>query len=400
LPCCFRNLFRQRNSSAKRIDYGQKKNGLKMRFEPIEKLLKGIESRSGFRRLMPRQGSDFSSNDYLGLASSRRMKDAVMAALHNGTPLGAGGSRLLRGNCEEHEQLEADAVAFFRADACLFFGGGYQANTALFSTLPQRGDLVVYDELIHASTHEGMRASKADVMSAAHNDAQAVGDAIRLWRAKGGKGRPWIAVESLYSMDGDCAPLEELNALAIEHEGFLVIDEAHSTGVFGPEGRGFSAAFEGQEHIVTLHTCGKALGASGALVMADKRLIELLVNRARAFIFATAPSPLVAVAVREALMIVQQEPERRTALADLVSHTRNRLNTLGLPASPTQIQPVIIGENARALAMANRLQEAGFDVRAIRPPTVPPGTARLRLSITLNVARSDIDAVMDELAVK
>jgi 8-amino-7-oxononanoate synthase len=287
--------------------------------ERYEASLQGLAGNNRLRRLSPRTGLDFASNDYIGLATSKRLVDAVAAALANGTPVGAAGSRLLRGNAPEHEALEAAAAEFFGAERALFFGGGYVANFAVLTTLPQKGDLVVLDELIHASAHEGARAGRAQVVKAAHNDAGAVESAIREWRAAGGAGRVWIVVESLYSMDGDRAPLDDLVAIADRHDAFLFIDEAHATGVYGPEGRGLAHTFEGRDNIVVLHTCGKALGGSGALVTAPAALVEFLVNRCRPFIFATAPSPLMAVAAKEALAILRDEPERRDRLAHLVA---------------------------------------------------------------------------------
>ncbi|MBN8913282.1 MAG: aminotransferase class I/II-fold pyridoxal phosphate-dependent enzyme, partial [Rhizobiales bacterium] len=221
-----------------------------------ERALKALERRGRLRALSPRSGIDFSSNDYLGLASSEELAEAVAQALDRGVAIGAGGSRLLRGNDPEHEALEAEAAAFFGAESCLYFGGGFLANYALFSTLPARTDLVVHDALIHASVLDGLRAGKAVTASAAHNDAQSFDDAIARWRADGGTGRPWIAVESLYSMDGDRAPLADLTAIARRHDGILVVDEAHATGVLGPDGRGLAHALEGAPDVISLHTCG------------------------------------------------------------------------------------------------------------------------------------------------
>ncbi len=354
--------------------------------EAHERALAALARRGRLRRLEPRDGEDFASNDYLGLAQSPALAAAVAAALDRGVPIGAGGSRLLRGNHPEHEALEAEAAAFFKAQSALYFGGGFIANAALFATLPQRGDLVVHDALIHASAREGLGLTKTDVTSVPHNDAQAVCDAIRRWRAQGGKGRPWIAVESLYSMDGDRAPLAELVAIAERHDAILLVDEAHATGVWGDGGRGLGAAFEGRDNIVSLHTCGKALGVMGALVCGPRVLTEFLVNRARPFIYATAPSPLMAAGVRAALQIIEREPQRRVRL-----HQRIEAFAGGLAAIPavtpsrSQIQPVIVKTDARATTLAAALQAEGFDVRAVRPPTVPEGTARLRLSLTLNV---------------
>src|SRR6478736_6288151 len=196
--------------------------------------LQALAGRGRLRALRGRTGIDFSSNDYLGLAESGELRQAAGDALARGVPIGSGGSRLLRGNHPEHEALEREAAAYFGAESALYFGGGYVANFAIFSTLPQRGDLIVHDALIHASVHDGMRASKAERAEARHNDPQAIEDAISDWRAAGGDGTPWIAVESLYSMDGDRAPLSELIAIADRYDGMLVIDEAHATGVFGP----------------------------------------------------------------------------------------------------------------------------------------------------------------------
>lgn len=360
--------------------------------------LHALKEDDRLRRLRPREGIDFVSNDYLALASAPRMKKAVFAAIEAGTPIGAGGSRLLRGNCEEHERLEAEAARFFGTETALFFGGGYVANFALLTTLPQRGDLLVLDALVHASIHEGARAGRADFRISAHNDPQSVENTIRDWRTQGGMGRVWIVVESLYSMDGDFAPLKDLVAIADRHDGFLMVDEAHATGVYGELGRGLTASYQGQENLLVVHTCGKALGAAGALVTASTAMRDFMVNRCRPFIFATAPSPLMAVAVREALLILQQEPERQQRLAKLVAFTHREIGVRGgRSPSASQIVPYIVGDNGRAMRLASRLQARGFDIRGIRPPTVPVGTARLRISLTLNVGEDDVRAMFDAL---
>ena len=366
-----------------------------------ERALKALERRGRLRTLTPRSGVDFSSNDYLGLATSPELAEAVAKALDRGVAVGAGGSRLLRGNDPEHEALEAEAAAFFGAESCLYFGGGFLANTALFSTLPARGDLVVHDALIHASVLDGVRAGKAETASAAHNDAGAFDDAIARWRRGGGTGRPWIAVESLYSMDGDKAPLADLAAVARRHDGYLVIDEAHATGVLGPEGRGLGYALEGAPDVISLHTCGKALGTTGALLLAPRIVRDYLVNRARPFIYATAPSPLMAAAVRAALELVQSEAGagRRERLAGLVAFAGREIQRhAGIAPSGTHIQPVILGADERAVAVAKALIAEGFDIRAVRPPTVPEGTARLRLSLTLNAGEDATARLIEALA--
>lgn len=364
-----------------------------------ERALKALERRGRLRALSARSGIDFSSNDYLGLASAPELIDAVEAALDRGVAVGAGGSRLLRGNDPEHEALEDDARRMFGAESCLYFGGGFVANYALFSTLPARGDLVVHDALIHASVIDGMRAGKAATTAAAHNDAASFEDAILRWRREGGTGRPWIAVESLYSMDGDTAPLDDLIAIARRHDGMLVIDEAHATGALGPEGRGLAHALEGAPDVVSLHTCGKALGATGALLLGPRVIRDFLINRARPFIYATAPSPLMAAAVRAALHLVRTDPARRARLASLVAFAGRELERrCGLTPSGSHIQPIVLGSDERAMAAARALVERGFDVRAVRPPTVPEGTARLRISLTLNAGEDATAALLDALS--
>ncbi|THD57206.1 MAG: 8-amino-7-oxononanoate synthase [Bradyrhizobium sp.] len=357
-----------------------------------------LQNDDRLRSLKPRTGIDFSSNDYLALASAPRMRRAVSAAVEAGTPIGAGGSRLLRGNCEEHQSLEAAAAEFFGAETAVFFGSGYVANFAVLTTLPQRGDLLVLDQLVHASIHEGARAGRAEFRESRHNDPQSVETTIRDWRAQGGTGRIWIVVESLYSMDGDFAPLQELIAIADRHDAFLMVDEAHATGVYGEQGRGLTACYEGRENLVAVHTCGKALGAAGALVTTTRVLRDFIVNRCRPFIFSTAPSPLMAVAVQEALLILRQEPERQQRLTDLIAFAHRQIGTRrGFRLSGSQIVPYVVGDNARAMALAAAMQVRGFDIRGIRPPTVPAGTARLRISLTNNVGEDDVRAMLNAL---
>jgi len=364
-----------------------------------ERALEALARRGRRRALTAFTGIDFTSNDYLALASSGELQAAARSAIERDVPIGSGGSRLLRGNHREHEALESEAAAFFGAESALFFGGGFIANLALFSTLPQRGDLVVHDALIHASVHDGLRMGKAERAEARHNDPQAFADVIADWRAAGATGTPWIAVESLYSMDGDRAPLDELYEVVRRHDGVLVIDEAHATGVLGPMGRGLGAHLEGRGDVIALHTCGKALGAMGALLTGPQVLCDYLVNRSRAFIYATAPSPLMAAVVRAALLISRFGDARREKLAALVAFAGARLaEHCGIAASGSHIQPVVVGADERATALAAAMQARGFDIRAVRPPTVPEGTARLRLSLTLNVDDAQVDAMAAALA--
>ena len=210
--------------------------------------LAALADRGRLRSLAPKAGHDFASNDYLGLAGSDLLRDAARAALDRGVAVGAGGSRLLRGNDREHQALEAMAARHFGTEASLFMGGGFAANQAIFASLPMPDDLVLYDALIHASAHDGMRLGRAETLSFAHNDARDAGAQIAAWRAKGGAGRVWLAIESLYSMGGDFAPLAEFAALAAAQDAVLVVDEAHATGLYGASGRGLT---EGMEHVPT-----------------------------------------------------------------------------------------------------------------------------------------------------
>jgi 8-amino-7-oxononanoate synthase len=317
--------------------------------------------------------------------------------LERGVPIGSGGSRLLRGNHPEHEELEAKAAGFFGVEAALFFGSGYAANTSLIGALPQSDDLIVHDELVHASTHDGMRLSRATSVTVPHNEGQAYEDAIAAWRRNGGRGTPWIAVESLYSMDGDRAPLEALAEIADRYDAMLLIDEAHATGVWGSDGRGLAEKLDGRPNVVTLKTFGKALGCEGALICGPATVRDFLVARARPFIFSTAPAPLMAVAAAESLSILADEPARRQRLHALIATAQEHLGALGVAVSGSQILKLVIGDDREAMRIAEAVQAAGFDVRGIRPPTVPAGTARLRISLTLHVDGADVAALAGAL---
>jgi 8-amino-7-oxononanoate synthase len=368
--------------------------------DPHKEVLDALAAKGRLRALAPRGGRDFTSNDFLALAESRALRDAASEALARGVPVGAGGSRLLRGNHPEHEALEEEAASFFGSETALYFPTGFAANAALIATLPRTGDLIVYDALIHASIRDGLDPARITALSAPHNDVAAMDDIIKDWRSTGGAGRVWIAVETLYSMDGDRAPLDDLVALAARHDAVLVLDEAHATGVYGDQGRGLGARYEGAPNIISLHTCGKGLGASGALVCLPRLYRDFLVNRGRAFIYSTAPSPLMAAVVRAALKISAGAEQERAQLQALVRHAGGLMKNLGLNFSGSQILPVILGADTRAVALAAGLQERGHDIRAIRPPTVPEGTARLRIALTLHVTPDDLDVLFADLALE
>lgn len=363
----------------------------------FEKSLNGLTRRSRRRQLLlSRDGLDFSSNDYLGLSHHPKLLLAVKNAVEMG--VGATGSRLLRGHHEAHEMLENQAANMFGSEASLFFANGFMANYALFTCLPKSGDIVIYDELVHASIHDGMLAGKATSIMARHNDFQDFEDKIKNARAGGSIGQIWIAIESVYSMDGDTAPIAELVEIANRYEVFLVVDEAHATGVWGDGGKGLMCAYEGADNIICMHTCGKALGVSGALICAPKIICDYMVNFSRPFIYSTAPSPLAAYTVSKALDILQTEGEQlRSRLHGQIEYSRKLFTQIGIETSQTQIQPIVIGGAGETMEIAKKLQELGFDIRGVRPPTVPDGSSRLRITMTLNVSEADIGNMVNAL---
>ncbi len=344
-----------------------------------------LKAMGRYRSLSLPAGIDFSSNDYLGLSSHPDLRQTAIQALESGIEIGAAGSRLLRGHRQAHEELEIFAASYFGCQRALFFANGFQANYALITTLIKRQDVAIYDALCHASMRDGMHASACITLKVPHNDLNAFEEALK--KTRPADAQAWILVESLYSMDGDLAPVRDLLALAEKYDAILIVDEAHGTGVLGATGKG---ATEGLPHdrLISLHTCGKALGVAGALVCATDEVVDYLINAARPFIYSTAPMPLQAALVKRALELVQSEPERRAQLRELQA-----VAAKCLPDYPvkSQIIPLRVGEDAEAVAIAKALQAQGFDIRAIRPPTVPKGTARLRLSLNVGLTPQDIE---------
>jgi 8-amino-7-oxononanoate synthase len=364
----------------------------------LEEEIERLKAAHSYRTLKPASGIDFTSNDYLGFARHPAIREAAITAIDAEGIVGASGSRLLRGHHPLHEQLERRAADFFACEATLYFSSGYLANLALFTTLCDRHDAIIYDEAIHASAKEGIHAAPADRYRAVHNDLNSFDDNLSRARART-KGALWIAVESVYSMEGDIAPLDALITLAEAHDAKLIVDEAHATGIFGRNGRGVS---EGRpaSRLIAVHTCGKALGVAGALICASSVIVDYLINRARPFIYSTAPPPLLAAALMRALDLVDEEQWRRERLLKIIEFASERLaRSAGdhLRFGGSQIMPVILGAEERALSAGDSLQRAGFDVRAIRPPTVPAGTSRLRLSINCGHSEDDIAQLAEAL---
>jgi 8-amino-7-oxononanoate synthase len=318
------------------------------------------------------------SNNYLGLADHPRLRRAAAdAALSLGT--GAGASRLISGSMSIHAELESRLAEFKGTEAALLFGSGYLANTGVIAALAQRGEVVFSDELNHASIIDGCRLAGAETFVYRHADTEHLEWGLR--RVAGQAAL--IATDGVFSMDGDIAPLPELVELARRHRCRLLVDEAHATGCVGPGGRGSVAAagLTGEVDVI-VGTLGKALGGYGAYVCGRAETMDFLINSARPFIFSTAPPPPVVAAAQAALEILIEGPERVERLEQNAAALRAGLRAEGLEpiGSETQIVPLVIGEADDAMALCERLLAEGVFAQAIRPPTVPPGTCRLRLT--------------------
>jgi 8-amino-7-oxononanoate synthase len=355
------------------------------------------ESASLLRSLRPPAGIDLSSNDYLNLSTDprvcRRLADAVARE-----GCGSTGSRLLRGQRESFDRVESRFARFKGAERALFFGAGYLANIGVLTTLPEAGDVIFSDERNHASLFDGMRLSRARGRVFPHND---VGALASLIEGLGPDAVPFVVVESLFSMDGDVAPLVDYAKLCEARGAVLVVDEAHAVGVYGKTGSGLleAAGIDGRKWI-SINNGGKALGLAGAFVAGPAWAIEYLVQRARPFVYSTAPPPSIVDALDESLEIVSAEPDLRARLLERSAYLRNRLRSAGVrvPDGSSQIVPIVIGDNNRAAAVASGLQVDGFDVRAIRPPSVPVGEARLRVSVNASLSEETLDRFATALA--
>jgi 8-amino-7-oxononanoate synthase len=338
----------------------------------------------------------FCSNDYLGLARDPRLAEALAGHARAGGT-GSGAAHLVAGHGPEHQALEEELAAFTGFPRALLFSTGYMANLGLLGALAQRGDLVAEDRLNHASLLDASRLSGATVRRYAHADADAAGR-----RLQGTARRRLVVTDGVFSMDGDAAPLAALAAAARRYQAELLVDDAHGLGVLGPGGTGsVAAAGLGPADITALvGTLGKAFGTFGAFVAGSEAVIETLVQRARSYIYTTAPPPALAAATRRALAIARAEPWRRERLAALVARFRHGAASLGLrlPDSATPIQPVLTGSSGVALQAAAALFEAGLWVTPIRPPTVPAGTARLRITFSAAHDEADVDRLLEALA--
>ena len=345
--------------------------------------LRALQARSQHRTLAALPGVNLSSNDYLGLAEHPGLHAAVLQAVAESRRVGGTGSRLLSGHSAAWEEIEEEFARFAGTEAALYFGSGYAANLGLLGALLGKDDIAFSDAANHASLIDGLRLAGARKVVYPHLDLNALESALREHAAA--RGRKVIVTESVFSMDGDCAPIAELLELAERYGAGLVVDEAHATAVHGPSGRGLVAAAGAEEHAwAVLHMCGKALASAGAFVCGSELLKQTLVNRARTLIFSTAMPPYLAGQIRAALRLARAMDAERAALLEGARRFAAELRAAGWDTAgcASQIIPVLLGGNAEALAAAAHLQAAGFAVRPIRPPTVPEGTARLRLSLT------------------
>ena len=346
----------------------------------------GAHVREGGRTL-----ANFSSNDYLGLANHPRLRDAAHRAI-DAYGVGAGASPLVSGHLGAHHAAERRFAQFSALPRALLFGSGYAANLGILAALAGRDAEIFSDELNHACLIDGARLSRAQVTRFAHGDLDALSAGLRASRAE----VRVVATDAVFSMDGDIAPVPQLLALCEEHDAWLVLDDAHGVGVLGATGRGTLEHFGVRSpRIVYMATLGKALGGYGAFVAGDPQVIEWLVQKARTYIYSTALPPMAAVVASAALDLIDEDPSLVASLRARIGEFTSACAATGITVAPstTAIHPIVVGDTRWALDAAARLHERGFLVPAIRPPTVPVGTSRLRVSLSAAHSRADVEAL-------
>jgi 8-amino-7-oxononanoate synthase len=368
----------------------------------LEGELNALREKGRYRSLRTYAGIDFGSNDYLGFATDAKLKAEVIEQF-KAVALSSSSSRLLPGHHAEHHEAEKVFANFVGAESALLFNSGYDANHALLTTLPSRHDLILYDERSHASIYEGVHASLAKSHRFAHNSVSDLRNLLNRLQTPGSSSQLFVVLESVYSMDGDVATLKHIVEVAKEFETIVIVDEAHATGVLGRRGEGLVKDTIGRNrNLITVHTCGKALGAAGAFVCASKTVTEYLINKARGFIYTTALPPIVPVQIMNAVSRLESEG------AELVSTLREKsdfvranlqksLKQWTVADGITPIISIIIGKDEDAVQAARLLAERGFDVPAVRPPTVPDGSARLRLNVSLRHSDQDLRNVIEAI---
>ena len=339
----------------------------------------------------------FSSNNYLGLANHPALKRAAQEAIER-YGCGSGASRLISGSMAVHHELEHRLAALKKTEAALVFPTGYHANIGVLAALMGPDDTILSDSLNHASIIDGCRLSRADTRVYRHADTEHLGELLKACPATGQR---LIVTDSVFSMDGDLAPLTEIIALARQYDAWVMVDEAHATGVFGSHGGGLVEELGLTEEVdIQMGTLGKALGCVGAFVAGSHELIDWLVNRARSFIYTTAIPPAVAASVLAALDIVEQEPERRQRLWANTRVLADGLRSLGytLGTTHSQILPVIIGEACETMSVAAAILQRGVFAHGIRPPTVPEGTSRIRVTPMATHTQDHLSRTLDAFA--
>ncbi len=372
--------------------------------ERITEQLEKRKAAASFRTLSAGEagGVDFSSNDYLGLAKSSELADSVQERLKE-LPVsnGSGGSRLLSGNSAPAEALELQMAAFFRAEACLLFNSGYSANLGILSALPQKNDTVLYDELAHASIKDGVRLSMAKRYSFKHNNT----DKLRRYLEKAA-GQVFVVIESVYSMDGDVAPLEEFAALCKEFGAALIVDEAHSTGIYG-QGSGLVCELGlEQEVFARVHTFGKAIGCHGACVAGSQKLKDYLINFSRPFIYTTALPVHTLLSLEAAFNHIGKHPELAAVLQKKINWFKTLKQACLEPMlvkelqteSSSPVQPIVVPGNEEAGNLARALREKGFNLKAVLAPTVPAGKERLRICLHVYNTEKEIEDLIKAIA--
>jgi 8-amino-7-oxononanoate synthase len=362
--------------------------------------LREIESAQSTRvTLDGREFINFSSNDYLGLAGHPALGQAARSAVGQ-FGVGSGASRLICGSLQPHHELESVLAKWQGTESALVFSTGFAAAQGVLTSLLGQGDVVILDKKAHASMIDAAKLSGATLRVFRHNDLENL-EKLLQWAADRG-GRVLVASESVFSMDGDHAPLAGIVELKERYGAWLMLDEAHAVGLYGPLGQGLAAADGLGERIeIRMGTLGKAVGAAGGFICGSRRLTELLVNKARSFIFSTAPSPALSVAARAGVELIQAEEGKalRQQLWQRVNELRLGAGSLGweTPAEPSAILPLIVGGEAKAVATMERLREAGFFIPAIRYPTVPRNEARLRVTLSASHSVEDIQQLVNAL---
>jgi 8-amino-7-oxononanoate synthase len=338
----------------------------------------------------------FCSNDYLGLANHPDIAAAMKLAIDN-CGVGSGASHLIDGHHQEHELLEQELAEFTGREAALVFSTGYMANIGVMAALMNRGDSILQDKLNHASLIDGAQLAQSKLLRYRHNDVDHLHSQLLI-----ASGKKLVVTDGVFSMDGDCAPLQNVCEAASNQNAWVMVDDAHGVGVLGPQGSGLvnHLGLTSKDVPLLVGTLGKAFGTSGAFVAGDQEVIDYLLQTARTYIYTTATPPAIAAATRASLKLVKQADDRRKHLTELIAALRSGVQSLGLELMPseTPIQPIVVGSNEDVLRISQALKDRGILVTAIRPPTVPVGSARLRITLSAEHSFEQVDRLLNALS--